>query len=654
MAKPYADLSDAAIDLEYIREFATRSLLTALDARRGRKALVLDPRLGGPLSQICQFSTLRQHNVEKLYALEGGGLDTDCPQVVFLVRPRLELMHTLAEVVKSVLDDVREARAAHVKAYGGAKRRSANDDEAGEEDGVPPLPEVPNFSVLFLPRKTLVCEELLKHLGVYGDLSLSEVPVDIIPYERDVLSIEHETAYRDLAVESDNSSLFYVARAIHRLQRVTGEAPLVKGKGPAAKEVAEIIERLRREAVAEAAAEADSWNSDDSGDEGGGEGGGEEGADLWNFSVGGLRSGPPPRGKDIPMPVTPQVDMILLLDREVDMVTPLCTQLTYGGFIDEIIGVKNGAIEVPDDDGQNIKARLNSSDPLFKELRDLNFGRACDALRDKSSAIQADYRSIKGGKVEEQDVSEIAGFVRKLKDNMQGAGLQLHATIAKHLLDSTRGAMLYQQRFMNNLEVERACVEGHSWDNTLEHIETMIFRGEHVRDVARMLALASLTYGGVPKKNYEPLKREMLHAYGPQVLLLLINMETAGLLFRREDKPRGGFPAVRRQLNLVVDDLDDMNPADVAYAYSHSGYAPMSVRLAQAAVRGPWKVVEESLKALPGPHFEYSQGHDESGAPAVLAANYTVWMRGAQSKRVRPVALKTKLRKRAIVSNLDS
>ena len=40
--------------------------------------------------------------------------------------------------------------------------------------------------------------------------------------------------------------------------------------------------------------------------------------------------------------MTPQIDMILLIDREVDMVTPLCTQLTYEGLIDEIIGVNNG------------------------------------------------------------------------------------------------------------------------------------------------------------------------------------------------------------------------------------------------------------------------------------------------------------------------
>ena len=47
-------------------------------------------------------------------------------------------------------------------------------------------------------------------------------------------------------------------------------------------------------------------------------------------------------GDEVPTPVTPQIDMILLIDREVDMVTPLCTQLTYEGLIDEIIGVHNG------------------------------------------------------------------------------------------------------------------------------------------------------------------------------------------------------------------------------------------------------------------------------------------------------------------------
>lgn len=32
---------------------------------------------------------------------------------------------------------------------------------------------------------------------------------------------------------------------------------------------------------------------------------------------------------------------MVILDRQVDLVTPLCTQLTYEGLVDEVIGIKN-------------------------------------------------------------------------------------------------------------------------------------------------------------------------------------------------------------------------------------------------------------------------------------------------------------------------
>jgi len=39
--------------------------------------------------------------------------------------------------------------------------------------------------------------------------------------------------------------------------------------------------------------------------------------------------------------VAPQIDAIILLDRSVDLLTPLSTQLTYEGLIDEIYGIKH-------------------------------------------------------------------------------------------------------------------------------------------------------------------------------------------------------------------------------------------------------------------------------------------------------------------------
>ena len=39
--------------------------------------------------------------------------------------------------------------------------------------------------------------------------------------------------------------------------------------------------------------------------------------------------------------MSPQIDCLFLIDRNVDMITPLCTQLTYEGLIDEVFGIHN-------------------------------------------------------------------------------------------------------------------------------------------------------------------------------------------------------------------------------------------------------------------------------------------------------------------------
>ncbi len=37
------------------------------------------------------------------------------------------------------------------------------------------------------------------------------------------------------------------------------------------------------------------------------------------------------------------MDSLIILDRRVDMISPLLTQLTYEGLVDELIGIKNCA-----------------------------------------------------------------------------------------------------------------------------------------------------------------------------------------------------------------------------------------------------------------------------------------------------------------------
>ena len=41
---------------------------------------------------------------------------------------------------------------------------------------------------------------------------------------------------------------------------------------------------------------------------------------------------------------TPQIDNLLIIDRTVDLLTPLLSQLTYEGLIDEIFGINNSRV----------------------------------------------------------------------------------------------------------------------------------------------------------------------------------------------------------------------------------------------------------------------------------------------------------------------
>ena len=114
----------------------------------------------------------------------------------------------------------------------------------------------------------------------------------------------------------------------------------------------------------------------------------------------------------------------------------------------------------------------------------------------------------------------------------------------------------------------------------------------------------------------------MHHAHGPAVLVLMQHMEEARLLFRREDEAAGGgvrrgFPATKRAFELVDNDPGEDQqsgvPGDVSYAYGATGYAPLTVRLARRATEGSWKKIDEHLRKLAGPHFEYAQGWDDGG-----------------------------------------
>lgn len=54
------------------------------------------------------------------------------------------------------------------------------------------------FSIFWVPRRTLVSNSVLEETGIIGDVSIAELPLYFMPLEQDVLSLEQEDSFSDL------------------------------------------------------------------------------------------------------------------------------------------------------------------------------------------------------------------------------------------------------------------------------------------------------------------------------------------------------------------------------------------------------------------------------------------------------------------------
>lgn len=63
------------------------------------------------------------------------------------------------------------------------------------------------------------------------DVRIGEYHLDLIPFDSDLLSLELSSSFKDIAVDGDRTSLFYVAKSLMKLQHLFGIIPNIQGKG---------------------------------------------------------------------------------------------------------------------------------------------------------------------------------------------------------------------------------------------------------------------------------------------------------------------------------------------------------------------------------------------------------------------------------------
>jgi hypothetical protein len=161
--------------------------------------LVIDPLFTGPLGLVAQVSLLRDHGVEKIHHLVDADLVTESKNVLYLVRPKVENMKMIARQGTTVL----RFRTLNDPFNLVRKLKEQNAKKVLQLCVVVclNLSTLQEYSLFFVPRRTMICERVLEDAGVYSDISIGEYQLDLIPLEDDVLTLAMGSAYKECFLE---------------------------------------------------------------------------------------------------------------------------------------------------------------------------------------------------------------------------------------------------------------------------------------------------------------------------------------------------------------------------------------------------------------------------------------------------------------------
>uniref|UniRef100_A0AAR2K0J6 Vacuolar protein sorting-associated protein 33B n=1 Tax=Pygocentrus nattereri TaxID=42514 RepID=A0AAR2K0J6_PYGNA len=511
-------------DFSLLKRLARDQLIYLLEQLPGKKDLFIDADLMSLLDRIANVTTLKQHEVDKLYKVELKPIVSTSDQLCFLIRPRIQTVKWIADIVNSD------------KASGRFRR----------------------YKIIFTPQKFYACETVLEEQGVYGDVTTDEWAFYLLPLDDDIISLELPEFFRDNFLEGDQRWVTTAGSALRLVYSLYGPFSKVYGIGRCAKMVYE------------------SWRDQV-----------EDGEQKAR---------------------QPEIGNVFLIDRDVDFVTPLCSQVVYEGLVDDIFRIKCGSVEFGPEvtsSDKSLKVMVNSQDKVFNEIRNEHFSNVFGFLSQKARNLQTAYDKRRG-----MDIQQMKTFVsEELKGLKQEHRLlSLHIGASECIMKKKT-----KQDFQELLKTEHSLLEGFEVRECISFIEEHINR--QVRQHKQSKTIVS--YGIEHLLTFANLKQiGLLVEQQPGETLTvmeskvgkLVNDKTAGKLtdaFSSLAK-KSNFRALSKRLVLIPksgEEYDLRVPRDMAYIFS-GAYIPLSCKLIEQVLeRDGWTGLEEVTRMLNGHEF---------------------------------------------------
>jgi hypothetical protein len=270
-----------------------------------------------------------------------------------------------------------------------------------------------------------------------------------------------------------------------------------------------------------------------------------------------------------------------IFDRNIDMITPMCTNWVYEGVLDEFIGIDFDTMVVDskilekESKTSTVKIDLSSKDKFYSTVKDFNLGKIRSIFPERMAELN-------------KENNEKLTKEKKTEKNL----LNNHINILEYI-NKKQLKPIYKYYY----NYEKSLLKGESSNKLFDFIDDEMSKKADKYNLLRILCLECAIHSGIKNKFLEQIKKDFLNIYGYEYLFLLRNLEKVGMLKVLDSQ--NFYTDANKKLQLIFGNVNLNEPNDTSYAYI--GYSPIIIRLIEKGIApGGWGNIKDVLKKIPG------------------------------------------------------
>uniref|UniRef100_A0A914QD57 Sec1 family protein n=1 Tax=Panagrolaimus davidi TaxID=227884 RepID=A0A914QD57_9BILA len=420
------------------------------------------------------------------------------------------------------------------------------------------IPEIDRrkHRIYYVPEVSYVHREELISAIPWIDKHIYNLPMRWFPTDHSqFISMNLPTLPPVMLIYEDWNELYKCAKALRQLETQMEYPPKIIYKGKWSTTVAQILEQLRKTPSEEHVIEA------------------------------------------------PNVDEIIIIDRWLDLATPLMMQQTFSGVADEMYGIDiQSKIKFETENfykGSKIPKSLQEKPQFDFYLNDEIYPELCDShMMDVSGKIQYFVRECKEEELKYKSVESVAQ-ISECVNSLPRVIKKREATTSYLQMTTLFMHDMSQAERLDYRKCEEEILENKFEDKIIPYIETCILNAEPLLKILRLISLQSQICNGLKLATLQAYRKSIVQGYGIEVLSWFLRLEMAGLI-RCSDKSEKmstylpvNFTDLKKRFKLFSTEPPQVG--DIARFYN--GYVPLLIRILEEGEQADfmnWDFIEPS------------------------------------------------------------